>query len=164
MTDTAQAPIISNRPTKEDVLVDGKEVAFPGQGTGARYVWDLCMHALQTGESSTYVVETAAANTKMSKPSINSQITYFRKATGLELSRRVNTEKAEAKAKAKAEREAKKAEREAAGAGKRVERIATLKARIEKDTAKLAELEAAEAAGAAEEGLADEHHDEAAAE
>lgn len=159
MTDTAQAPIISNRPTKEIVLVGEKEVAFPGQGTGARYVWDLCMHALQTGESSTYVVETAAANTSMSKPSINSQITYFRKATGLELSRRVNTEKAEAKAAAKAEREAKKAEREAAGAGKRVERIAKLKERIEKDTAKLAELEAAEAAGALEEPT-DEGHDE----
>ncbi|MNE34927.1 hypothetical protein D3C77_13450 [compost metagenome] len=144
----AQAPILSNRPTKEIVLVGDKEVAFPGQGTGARYIWDLCLHALNSGESSTYVVETAAANTQMSKPSINSQITYFRKATGLELSRRVNTEKAEAKAAAKAAREAKAAERQAAEAGKRVERIAQLRARIEKDSAKLAELEAAEAAEA----------------
>ncbi len=163
MSEQAQAPIISNRPTKEVVIVGDKEVAFPGQGTGARYVWDLCMHALQTGESSTYVVETAAANTSMSKPSINSQITYFRKATGLELSRRVNTEKAAEKQAKKAEREAKKAEREAAGAGKRVERIATLKSRIEKDTIKLAELEAAEAAGAVEEAE-EQEHDEAAAE
>lgn len=147
MTTEIQTPIVSNRPTKEDVDVNGKTVAFPGQKTGARYVWDLCLHAINTGESSTYVVETAAANTTMSKPSINSQITYFRKATGLELSRRVNTEKAEQKAQAKAARDAKKLERDANEAGKRGDRIVALKERIVKDQAKLAELEAAEAAG-----------------
>lgn len=152
MTDL-QAPEASLRPQKENVTVGDKVVAFPGKGTGARYVWDLCMHASDIGESSTYVVETAAANTSMSKPSINSQITYFRKATGIELSRRVNTAKAEEKAKKAAEREAKKAERLQAQAGKREELIAKLEKRIEADTTKLAELRAAPAdeAGSEEE-------------
>lgn len=139
-------PVETLRPQKEMVEVNGVEIAFPGAGTGARYVWDLCLHAIEVGESSTFVVETAAANSKMSKPSINSQITYFRKATGLELSRRVNTEKAEQRAARAAEREATKAKRIAEGAGKRVERIETLKKRIVADTQKLAELEAEEAA------------------
>lgn len=139
-------PVETLRPQKEMVEVNGIEIAFPGAGTGARYVWDLCLHAIEVGESSTFVVETAAANSKMSKPSINSQITYFRKATGLELSRRVNTEKAEQRAARAAEREAAKAKRIAEGAGKRVERIETLKKRIVADTQKLAELEAEEAA------------------
>lgn len=139
-------PVETLRPQKEMVEVNGVEIAFPGTGTGARYVWDLCLHAIQTGESSTFVVETAAANSKMSKPSINSQITYFRKATGLELSRRVNTAKAEERAAKAAQREADKAKRIAEGAEKRVSRIDALKKRIVADTEKLAELEAEEAA------------------
>lgn len=136
------APIESARPQKELVLVNGVEVAFPGQGTGARYVWDLCLHAVTNGESSTFVVETAAANSQMSKPSINSQITYFRKATGLELSRRVNTEKAEERLRKQKERDEKRAQREVDEVGKRADRIKKLRESIAKQTAKLAELEA----------------------
>lgn len=137
-----QTPVENLRPQKEIVVVNGAEVAFPGKGTGARYVWDLCQHAVANGESSTYVVETAAANTTMSKPSINSQITYFRKATGLELSRRVNLDKANEKSAKRAEREAKKAEREAQALAKSGERIVFLEKRIQADTDKLAELRA----------------------
>lgn len=155
-----QTPVENLRPQKENVEVNGVVVAFPGKGTGARYVWDLCQHAVANGESSTYVVETAAANTTMSKPSINSQITYFRKATGLELSRRVNTEKAEAQAAKRKEREEKAAQRLVDSADKRVERIAALQKRIAADTAKLAELEAEEAKFQAGEAAPEAEHDQ----
>jgi hypothetical protein len=151
-TENTQAAeeVVSNRAQKEMVLLNGVEIAFPGQGTGARYVWDLCLTAIANGESSTFVVETAHAATGMSKPSINSQLTYFRKATGLELSRRVNTAKLEAKAAKTAEREAKRVAKLEAEAGSRPERIQKLIERIAKDQAKLAELQALEAAGAPE--------------
>jgi hypothetical protein len=155
-----QTPVENLRPQKEIVVVNGVEVAFPGKGTGARYVWDLCQHAVANGESSTYVVETAAANTTMSKPSINSQITYFRKATGLELSRRVNTEKAEAQAAKRKEREEKAAKRLVDSADKRVERIAALQKRIAADTVKLTELEAEEAKFQAGEAAPEAEHDQ----
>lgn len=145
MTDTQiNTPIENLRPQKENVDINGVAVAFPGRGTGARYVWDLCRHAVEIGESSTFVVETAAENTSMSKPSINSQITYFRKATGLELARRVNTEKAQEREEKRAAREAKALERLNETATKRVERIAALQKRIAADTEKLAELQAEE--------------------
>lgn len=156
------APEASLRPQKENVLVNGVEVAFPGQGTGARYVWDLCLHAVNSGESSTFVVETAASNTKMSKPSINSQITYFRKATGLELSRRVNTDKAAEKLAKDKERAEKKAAKAGEVAQRKAEQLEKLKARIVADTAKVAELEAELAAPVAEE--ADRSEDTQAAE
>lgn len=145
------APEVSVRPTKEKVEVNGVEVNFPGKGTGARYVWDLCMHAVANGESSTFVVETAAANTTMSKPSINSQITYFRKETGLELSRRVNLAKSEEKLAKEQERADKKAAKALEKAAKAGEQIVKLKERIAKDQAKLAELLAAQEAAPADE-------------
>lgn len=149
-TQATETVAASNRAQKEMVELNGVEIAFPGQGTGARFVWDLCLKAIANGESSTYVVETAHEATGMSKPSINSQLTYFRKATGLELSRRVNTEKLEAKAAKVAAREAAKAAKLAEEAGSRPERIAKLIERIAKDQAKLAELQALEAASAPE--------------
>lgn len=140
-----QAPTASLKPTKEIVLVNDKEVAFPGQGTAARYVWDLAQYAVANGQSSSDVIDTVIKNTSMSRASANSQLTYWRKATGLELSRRVDTSKAEAKAASKLERENKRAEKLAANAGKRAENIVKLRESIAKQTEKLAQLEAEEA-------------------
>lgn len=140
-----QVPTASLKPTKEMVEVNGKEIAYPGKGTAARYVWDLADYAVANGQSSSDVIDTVIANTSMSRASANSQLTYWRKATGQELSRRVDTSKAEEKAAKKLERESKRAERLAANAGKRGETIAKLEEQIGKLSIRLSTLKAEEA-------------------
>lgn len=143
------------RPQKEVVNVNGVDRNFPGQGTAARFVWDLCLKAVEKGLSSTDVIDKALKDTSMSRASVNSQITYFRKETGLELSRRVDTTKAEEKARKAAEREAKRAENAGKAVAKRDETIDKLEKRIAKDTEQLsklrAEKEAAESKGGEQE-------------
>lgn len=140
-----QAPTASLKPTKEMVEVNGKEIAFPGKGTAARYVWDLANYAVANGQSSSDVIDTVIENTSMSRASANSQLTYWRKATGQELSRRVDTTKAEEKAAKKLVRESKRAERLAANAGKRGETIAKLEEQIGKLSIRLSTLKQEEA-------------------
>ena len=67
-------------------FVTGKEevngVLYPAAGTGARYVWDLADKAHEEGKSSSDVMDEVVATTEMSRGTVSSQLTYWRKATG----------------------------------------------------------------------------------
>ncbi|HBU2310268.1 hypothetical protein VBJ55_22500 [Enterobacter hormaechei] len=110
-------------------FVSGKEevngVMYPAAGTGARFVWDLADQAHEAGESSSDVMDKVVAQTEMSRGTVSSQLTYWRKATGKVLAKRIDT--------AKAERDAAKAEE------KRLKAEARAKAKAEKAEAKAAE-------------------------
>lgn len=128
---------ISFKATKD--IVDGVE--YPAKGTGARHVWDAADEAVLSGTNSSDLVNTLVETTDMSKGTISSQLTYWRKASGKVLAKKVDAasaEKAEAREAAKAEREAKKAEREAEKQRKAEEREAT-KAQREAEKAEKAE-------------------------
>lgn len=130
----------------EKELVNG--VAYPSQGTGARYVWDAADAAAESGDNSTDLVTRLVETTDMSKGTISSQLTYWRKATGKVLAKKVDetaAQRAAEKAQAKADREAAKAQREAERAAKKEER-----------EAKKAEREAEKARKAEERRLKDE--------
>jgi hypothetical protein len=128
---------ITFKSTKE--MVDG--VAYPSQGTGARYVWDAADAAHESGENSTDLVAKLVESTDMSKGTISSQLTYWRKATGKALAKKVDesaAEKAAAKQAAKEKREADKAAK-AEEKQRKAEEKAALKA--EKDRAKAEKAE-----------------------
>jgi len=99
-------------------MVDG--VAYPSAGTGARYVWDAADKAHESGENSTDLVTSIVDATDMSKGTVSSQLTYWRKATGKTLAKKVD----ESAAQRAAERQAAKKEREAAKAAKAADREA----------------------------------------
>lgn len=131
----------------------GKEeingVLYPAQNTGARYVWDLADKAHEAGKSSSDVMDLATANTEMSRGTVSSQLTYWRKATGKVLAKRVDTAKAERDA-ARAEEKRLKAEARAAAKAEKAEaKAAEQIARAEAKAAKAKEkAEAAKAEAA----------------
>lgn len=107
----------------EKELVNG--VAYPSKGTGARFVWDAADAAAEAGDNGTDLVARLTEQTDMSKGTISSQLTYWRKATGKVLAKKVDetaAQRAAEKAQAKADREAAKAQREADRAAKKKER------------------------------------------
>lgn len=142
---------ITFKSTKE--MVEG--VAYPSQGTGARFVWDAADKAHESGENSTDLVNRIVAGTDMSKGTVSSQLTYWRKATGKTLAKKVDdaaAERAAAREQAKAEREAAKLareeerqrkaeEREAAKATREAEKAAKAEARRLKDEERLRKLQ-----------------------
>lgn len=157
----------------EKELVDG--VAYPSKGTGARYVWDAADAAAENGGNSTDLVTRLTEETDMSKGTISSQLTYWRKSTGKVLAKKVDetaAQRAAEKAQAKADREAAKAQREAdrqakkdareeAKAKREADRQAKAEERRLKDEERLAKLQErvakAQAAQAEAEGeVADE--------
>lgn len=118
----------------------GKEevngVLYPAPNTGARYIWDLADSAHEAGKSSSDVMDRATKETDMSRGTVSSQLTYWRKATGKVLAKRVDDAKAqrdaakaeekrvkaEERAKAKAEKARVKAEEQIAKANERAEK------------------------------------------
>jgi hypothetical protein len=140
----------------------GKEevngVLYPAAGTGARYVWDLADKAHEAGKSSSDVMDVATKETEMSRGTVSSQLTYWRKATGKTLAKRVDNAKAERdaqkaeekrlKAEARAKAKAEKAEQKAAEQIKKAEERAE-KARQKAEAAK---AEAAKLAAGSTEG------------
>lgn len=128
---------ITFKSTKE--VVDG--VAYPSKGTGARFVWDAADQAHEAGQNSTDLVATIVEQTDMSKGTVSSQLTYWRKATGKVLAKKVDesaAEKAAAKQAAKEQREAAKAEK-AAEKQRKAEEKAQAKAQREAEKAEKAE-------------------------
>lgn len=137
----------------EKELVNG--VAYPSKGTGARFVWDAADAAAEAGDNSTDLVARLVEQTDMSKGTISSQLTYWRKATGKVLAKKVDetaAQRAAEKAQAKADREAAKAQREADRAAKKeareqakaereAERARKAEERRLKDEEKLAKLQ-----------------------
>lgn len=127
----------------------GKEevngVLYPAAGTGARYVWDMADKAHEAGKSSSDVMDVVTKETEMSRGTVSSQLTYWRKATGKVLAKRVDTAKAERdaakaeekrlKAEARAKAKAEKAEQKAAEQIKKAEERAE-KARQKAEAAK----------------------------
>lgn len=113
-------------PENKLTFATGKEevngILYPAPNTGARYVWDLADKAHDAGKSSSDVMDLATTNTEMSRGTVSSQLTYWRKATGKILAKRVDN--------AKAERDAAKAEE------KRVKAEARATAKAAKATAK----------------------------
>lgn len=142
---------ITFKSTKE--MIDG--VAYPSQGTGARYVWDAADKGHESGENSTDLVTRIVGETDMSKGTVSSQLTYWRKATGKTLAKKVDdsaAERAAAREQAKAEREAAKLareeerqrkaeEREAAKATREADKAARAEARRLKDEERLRKLQ-----------------------
>lgn len=113
-------------------MVDG--VAYPAKGTGARHVWDAADEAAETGNNSTDLVAHIVETTDMSKGTVSSQLTYWRKATGKVLAKKVDesaAQRAEEKAEAKRLRDEAKAQREADRQAKKDEREAAKQAREE---------------------------------
>lgn len=144
-TEAVQHKIEVTRQTKEDV----GGILYPAKDTGARMVWDAADAAAAAGKSSSDVIEHLTATTTMSAGTVSSQLTYWRKATGRTLAKRVSeekakkeAEKAEAKAKREADREAKRAAKEAAAAAKNIAKIDKLKADLAAAEKAKAELEA----------------------
>lgn len=120
-------------------MVNG--VAYPSQGTGARYVWDAADAAHEVGENSTDLVTRIVEATDMSKGTVSSQLTYWRKATGKVLAKKVDesaAEKAAAKQAAKEAREADKAEK-AAEKQRKAEEKAAAKEKRDAEKAEKAE-------------------------
>lgn len=150
----------------------GKEevngVLYPAAGTGARYVWDMADKAHEAGKSSSDVMDVVTKETEMSRGTVSSQLTYWRKATGKVLAKRVDNAKAERdaqkaeekrlKAEARAKAKAEKAEQKAAEQIKKAEERAE-KARQKAEAAK---AEAAKLASGSAEGETDSAADEAA--
>ncbi|WNT47327.1 hypothetical protein SPLA11_PHROGS00047 [Salmonella phage SPLA11] len=141
-------------------FVTGKEevngVLYPAAGTGARYVWDLADKAHEEGKSSSDVMDEVVATTEMSRGTVSSQLTYWRKATGKVLAKRVDTAKAERDAAKAAEKQRKaeerariKAEKAEAKAAEQI-RKAEEKAEKARQKAEAAKAEAAKLAGAIE--------------
>lgn len=143
----------------------GKEevngVLYPAAGTGARYVWDMADKAHEAGKSSSDVMDVVTKETEMSRGTVSSQLTYWRKATGKVLAKRVDTAKAERdaqkaeekrlKAEARAKAKAEKAEQKAAEQIKKAEERAE-KARQKAEAAK---AEAAKLAAGSTDGETD---------
>lgn len=149
MSAPEQHKIEVTRQTKENI----NGVMYPAAGTGARMVWDAADSAHTASKTSSDVIEHITATTTMSSGTVSSQLTYWRKATGKTLAKRVNEEKAkkdaakaEDKAKREADRAAKKTAKEAEKAAKNIAKIDKLKADLEAaEKAKAAAVAAAEA-------------------
>lgn len=159
-------------PEQKLTFATGKEevngVLYPAPNTGARYVWDLADKAHEAGKSSSDVMDLATTNTEMSRGTVSSQLTYWRKATGKTLAKRVDDAKAqrdaakaeekrvkaEARAQAKADKARIKAEEQIAKANERAEKA--------RQKAEAAKAEAAALAPQRGEQVEGEHADEAA--
>lgn len=142
---------ITFKSTKE--IVDG--IAYPSKGTGARFVWDAADVAHLEGTNSTDLVTSIVEQTDMSKGTVSSQLTYWRKATGKVLAKKVDAsaaEKVQAKEEARLAREAEKqrkadekAERDRvkaeAKAQRETEKAAKAEARRLKDEERLRKLQ-----------------------
>lgn len=128
---------------------------YPAQGTGARYVWDRADDAFEKGINSTDLMDDIVNLTDMTRGTVSSQLTYWRKETGKTLPKKIDIERAERemnaealkqqkeeeKLKAKQEKEAKREIEKAKNAIKRAE-DARKKAedRVEEAKLKLIEL------------------------
>lgn len=159
-------------PETKLTFATGKEevngVLYPAPNTGARYVWDLADKAHEAGKSSSDVMDVATKETEMSRGTVSSQLTYWRKATGKVLAKRVDNAKAErdqAKAeekRLKAEARAKaKAEKAQAKADEQI-RKAEEKAEKARQKAEAAKAEAAALAGSTDGEQAEGEQNEAA--
>lgn len=136
------AKIQVTRAVKEDV----NGVMYPAKGTGARIVWDAADSAFNKGTDSSTVIDHLTSSTTMTRGTISSQLTYWRKATGKELAKRASTAKAEklaAKAEAKAKREAESAAKKAAKEQEQAKKAAEKLAKLQAQAAKLQESQAA---------------------
>lgn len=124
-----------SRQTKEDV----GGIMYPAAGTGARMVWDAADQAHAEGKTSSDVIEHLTGTTTMTPGTVSSQLTYWRKATGKDLSKRAAANKAERdaakaadKAKRDAERDAKRQVKEQEKAQKAADKLAKLQAEAAK--------------------------------
>lgn len=158
-------------PENKLTFATGKEevngILYPAPNTGARYVWDLADKAHEAGKSSSDVMDLATKETEMSRGTVSSQLTYWRKATGKVLAKRVDDAKAqrdaakaeekrvkaEERAKAKAEKARIKAEEQIAKANERAEKA--------KQKAEAAKAEAAALAAPTEEQVEGEANEAA---
>lgn len=120
---------------------------YPAQGTGARYVWDRADEAFEQGINSTDLMDDIVGRTDMTRGTVSSQLTYWRKETGKTLPKKIDIERAEREANA----EKIKAEKEAAKEKARLEK----EANREIERAKAAAKRAADAKAKAEEKVAE---------